>query len=205
MAVYKLVCPHCDAVMKSPKPVPAGKKIKCAKCGEVFTQDADDELDVVASDEPPRKKAAAKGKPDAKTAVKSKGQPAKPAPPAAKKRVDDDEEDSGGTYGFVEGDAPKTVDDDDDDEEDDERTKQQKKDLEFALDTSIKDPRGPAQKAVIFPSNLLILFGAIPFLLYFFGILWMLWPFFFADRVVPPDAVFHWEHPRRRFTRSTRT
>jgi predicted Zn finger-like uncharacterized protein len=193
MSAFKITCPHCDAVMKSPKPVPAGKKVKCARCDKVFTTPEEEDDDLVV--EAPKKKPSGKSKADPKTATKAADKGAKkkeakasppppPAPPAA------DEE--GGFYGLIEDDKPAAGGDDDDEDEDDERSKQRKKDLEFALDTSIKDPRGPAQAAVIWPSNLLILTGALPFFGYFLLILWMIWPFFFAERVVGPDIVLKW-------------
>src|SRR5882724_2271358 len=33
---FSLTCPHCRAVLKSAAAVPAGKKVKCAKCGSTF-------------------------------------------------------------------------------------------------------------------------------------------------------------------------
>jgi hypothetical protein len=33
---FSLACPHCGAVLKSAAPVPAGKRVKCAKCGSAF-------------------------------------------------------------------------------------------------------------------------------------------------------------------------
>jgi phage FluMu protein Com len=34
--VQKIICPACQAVLKSTQPVPAGKKIKCPKCQKLF-------------------------------------------------------------------------------------------------------------------------------------------------------------------------
>jgi hypothetical protein len=36
MAVTKFSCPECQAVLKSASPIPAGKKLKCPKCGAFF-------------------------------------------------------------------------------------------------------------------------------------------------------------------------
>ncbi len=33
---HSIQCVHCQAVLKSPVPVPAGKKVKCPKCNESF-------------------------------------------------------------------------------------------------------------------------------------------------------------------------
>ncbi len=193
MSAFKITCPHCEAVMKTPRPVPAGKRLTCPKCGDEFT--TPDAGVGAAAAEAPKKKAAdprtatkAAGKPAAKSPAKAaKGAPAPPPKPA-------DDDDEGGTYSFAdEKKKPAGGGDDDDEDEEDEATKQRKKDLEFALDTSIKDPRGPAQARVIWPSNLLIICGAVPFFLYFGFILFLVWPFFFAERVVPPDVVFEWK------------
>jgi hypothetical protein len=83
--------------------------------------------------------------PPRKAAVKKPA--AKPAP--KKQKGDDDEEESGGTYAFLgEGHG----------------TDQVKPDIEYAPDMSIKDLRGPAQAAVVRPSNWLILCGVLGFL-----------------------------------------
>ena len=34
---HSIECVHCKAVLKSATPVPAGKKVKCPKCKQVFT------------------------------------------------------------------------------------------------------------------------------------------------------------------------
>lgn len=36
-------CTHCGAVMKSANPIPAGKKVKCPKCGQAFAVEAEKE------------------------------------------------------------------------------------------------------------------------------------------------------------------
>lgn len=43
MAVSKLVCPECDTVLRPAKPLAAGKKVKCPKCGTTFAARAEEE------------------------------------------------------------------------------------------------------------------------------------------------------------------
>lgn len=39
---FSVTCVHCDAVLKSQTPVPAGKNVKCPKCAKMFTTPAAD-------------------------------------------------------------------------------------------------------------------------------------------------------------------
>src|SRR5207249_488616 len=83
--------------------------------------------------------------------VKSKkpAAPEKPAKPAKKSGGDEDEDEDGGkTYGFV---------------QEDPKEEENKPKITYAPDTSIKDLRGPAQAAVVPPTNLVILCGAVGF------------------------------------------
>jgi predicted Zn finger-like uncharacterized protein len=84
MAATKITCPECDTVLRPNKPVPAGKKVKCPRCGALFT--AGSEPEDVAPRAPARKKPG--GNKPAKAA------PARPAPK-------DEDEEVGGTYAFV--------------------------------------------------------------------------------------------------------
>jgi len=80
--------------------------------------------------------------------------PVAPRPKAAaakKKPIKDDDE--GGTYGFSDEPANQV--------RDGEEEKVDKGDLSFKTDDSVKDPRGPAQAAVVKPSNWLLITGAI--------------------------------------------
>jgi predicted Zn finger-like uncharacterized protein len=139
MAVSTITCPKCATVLRPAKPLPEGKKVKCPKCGTVF-----------AAAEPAAGPAAKKPEP---TGAK-KNPPKGPALPRPGK--DEDEEDSGGIYSFVnDGTA---------DEEDEEDGKRKKPNINYAPDMSIKDLRGPAQEAVMRPSNALIFVGIMGFL-----------------------------------------
>jgi hypothetical protein len=120
--------------LRPSKPVRAGKSVKCPKCGAGF---------VVGGDEP----AAAPARPKPKPASPVQKKPSTPVASVLPDN-DDDEEGGGGTYSFEGGgnevDAVKPVN--------------------YELDTSIRDLRGPAMQAVVAPSNKLILCGVTGFL-----------------------------------------
>ena len=96
--------------------------------------------------------------------------PAKEEP--SKKPMDDDEEDSGGHYGLREQSAPTPQD------------KKEKPKVDYALDNSVKDLRGPAQAAVLGPSNKIIMRSIFCVALAFasFGI--GVWPFLFQEDIL---------------------
>jgi len=147
--------------LKPAKPVPDGKKVKCPKCGNMFTTPG-----LVEEEEQPRpaKTAGSKVK---KAAIKKATAP-KPAP---KKPIEDDEEDHGGVYGTIE-EREKT-------EEEEEQTR-----IEYATDMSIKDLRGPAQAAVVQPSNYILLIGGLCCLCDILIICVMFWPMVFSEHIV---------------------
>jgi hypothetical protein len=149
MVVSKLSCPRCKTVLRPAKPLPAGKKVKCPKCSADFTAEEGD------ADKPGAVKdlaeAAAAKKKAAKTGAK------KAAAKTGAKKPDDDEEDSRGIYSIAAADRPKTQQDRDD-EDDDEGNE-----INFIPDYSTKDLRGPAQRIVMKPSNMLIANGVIGF------------------------------------------
>jgi hypothetical protein len=151
MPVAKLTCPECKTVLKPAKPLPEGKAVKCPECGARFTAGAAD-----AEAPAPKKKpaAGAAAGPPRKKAPKPAA-PKRPAPAAKadgkKKKDDDDDDEGGGVYGVVGGVGEEAEDDD-------------KPDINYAPDMSIKDLRGPAQAAVIRPSNMMIRVGVISFL-----------------------------------------
>ncbi|HZY88940.1 MAG TPA: hypothetical protein VFE78_29210 [Gemmataceae bacterium] len=145
MPVTKLTCPKCATVLKPAKPLPEGKKVKCPKCGTLFAAVAE----AAPEDKKPRPEpAGAKKKPADKPA------PAKPV-------AEEDDYEGAATYSFVEEDKPPREDDDDDDD-DEERERKPK--INYAPDMSIKDLRGPAQMAIMRPSNALIFVGIMGFL-----------------------------------------
>jgi hypothetical protein len=167
MTVSKLTCPECRTVLKPAKPLAVGKKVKCPKCGTGFTAGEEDR-----GSAPKRVKTAPAAPPaKKKPGDRPGGKPAGKRPPEeekpVKKRVDDDEdEDSGGVYGMF-----KESEDED------------KPEINYAPDMSIKDLRGPAQAAVIRPSNYLIITGILGFFGYLGLLIVILIPILFP--VVP--------------------
>jgi predicted Zn finger-like uncharacterized protein len=135
----KITCPHCDAVLKPAKPLAAGKKVNCPRCGEVFTV-RDEEEEEEARPAPAR---------PAKKAVPAKpARPAKPAPPAPppKKSAVDDDDDGELTYGVIR---------EPEDEEED------KPKVDYVPDLTVKDPRGKAVMVLGMPSNFLLGLSAV--------------------------------------------
>jgi predicted Zn finger-like uncharacterized protein len=165
MATTRIVCPECNASLRPAQPVPDGKRVKCPKCGAVFASPgaaafADEDEQMRAA---PRQAArAATGK---KKAVPPAEAPTIP-PPAAKAPDDDDE---GGTYRVVGA---------------GEQEQEEKPDIDYAPDLGIKDLRGPAQAAVVAPSNQMMLFAAVGCLMCLVGFCLLLWPFVFSDYLI---------------------
>ncbi len=196
MAVSKLTCPECKSVLRPAKPVPAGKTVKCPECGNRFTV-GDEEPDA-----PPRKpkkapaseeeaaerkpKRAADGNPAPKKAAAKK--PAVPDNLPIPLQKDDDDEDGGGTY-RVEDVGGGGVEEED------------KPDVEYAPDMSIKDLRGPANSALVQPSNMMILVGGLGFFGWVLLLLLILIPTMTpvesddgGDKSRPPKQVVGIEH-----------
>jgi predicted Zn finger-like uncharacterized protein len=149
MPPVKITCPECEAVLKVSQPPPPGKKLKCPRCGETFSAPGAPAGARTAA--PAAKKKPAGKKPD--DAIRA------PAPP---KKTHDEDDEEGGTYGVVKDPDEETAADDDEEEEEEGRRKGPE--INYAPDMSIKDLRGPAQAAVVGPSNLLIIYGVIGFL-----------------------------------------
>jgi predicted Zn finger-like uncharacterized protein len=169
MATARLTCPDCKSVLKPAKPVPDGKKVKCPKCGNLFTSPG-----LVADEDDPIQKAPAKKAPkQKKAAIQKKADAIKPPPKKAD--YDDDDDDGGGIYSFVGANEPKKEDDEEE---------ESKPYIEYAPDMSIKDLRGPAQEMVVKPSNLIMLIGGLSALANIFLICWAFWPMIFSDSVV---------------------
>jgi predicted Zn finger-like uncharacterized protein len=143
-----LTCPHCDATLRPAKPVAEGKTVKCPKCGETFKAP----MEAVSAAKPAPK--------------------AKPEPAAAAKPKDDED----GIYGVArdpEEEARKAREEeklrrkkrkrlDDEDEDEDEEEGNDILD-QYLKNLKAKDPRGPAQMAVVNPSNWLLRTGLIGF------------------------------------------
>jgi len=160
MASSRITCPDCKSVLKPAKPVPDGKKVKCPKCNNMFTTPG-----LVEEEERPRSSKASGGK--AKAGIK-KASASKPAP---KKIVedDDDDDDHGGVYGTI---------------QEEEQRDEDKPQIEYAPDMSIKDLRGPAQAAVVRPSNYLLLIGGLSCLCDILLICISFWPMVFSAHLI---------------------
>jgi hypothetical protein len=145
--------------LKPTKPVPDGKKVKCPKCGTMFTTPGlvEDE------DERPTKKVAGKKE----KAASKKATAPEPPPMSA---GDDDEESGGGIYGYV--------------KEDEKEEEEERPQIEYAPDMSIKDLRGPAQELLVRPSNYMILLGGLCCLSDILLICIAFWPMVFSDSPV---------------------
>jgi hypothetical protein len=140
--------------------VPDGKRVKCPRCGTPFTAPGlvEDE------EERPRKKASTKkGQTAIKKAVAPKPSSKKPTP-----EEDDDEDAGGGIYSYAKED----------------KREEDKPEIEYAPDMSIKDLRGPAQAALVKPSNYMLLIGGLCCLSDIFIICVMFWPMVFSESVV---------------------
>lgn len=154
MVSARITCPDCKSVLKPAKPVPDGKKVVCPKCGSKFLTPG------LVEEEPPHKKPPTKK--SAKAAVKKSEGSSR-----SKKRHDDDD-DGDGIYSYVS----------------EEKAAEDKPDIVYAPDMSIKDLRGPAQEAVVVPSNYIMLIGGLCCLSNIFLICVMFWPMVFADSVI---------------------
>jgi predicted Zn finger-like uncharacterized protein len=161
MASARITCPDCKSVLKPAKPVPDGKQVKCPKCGNLFYTPGH----IEQVEQLPRKSKKTSGK-KAKAGIK-KASGSKPPP---KKSVHDDDEDEGGIYSFVG--AKQT------------HEEEEKPEIEYAPDMSIKDLRGPAQEAIVKPSNLIMLICGLSALSNIFLICWSFWPMVFSESVV---------------------
>lgn len=162
MASKQITCPDCKSVLRPAKPVPDGKKVKCPKCGTLFTTPG------LVEEERPRKKESSKQK--AKAGIKKASSPPPPPKPAA---VEEDD-DGGGLYSYI---------------PEEEKAEEDKPQIEYAPDLSIKDLRGPAQAAVVAPSNYLLLVNGVSSLSNIFLICVMFWPMVFTESPVDWQAV----------------
>src|SRR5262249_28818757 len=156
-------------------PLPSGKNVTCPKCKAQFViRDPDG---------------------DAKPAKPAK----KSATPTSAAKKDPFDEEGPETYAVIKEEAPKETeeepDEDEDEDEDEDRPKKKVQkdarlaDLEFRMNTEVTDPRGPAQAALISPSNFLMLVGALACFVGIGAIGYGAWPFLFLDDVVDAAKV----------------
>ncbi|QDU22680.1 zinc ribbon domain-containing protein [Urbifossiella limnaea] len=186
-------CPHCDAAIKTPAAVPAGRRVKCPKCEQGFVP--------VAADEPAPTAGAGtfnfkdddggkKKKPDAggfkfsddpkKKPARPKDDGAKPPPPApasAKPKVDEDDDEDAESIKRGYGVAQET---------DEEKMKAEQAKVKFGevQDKYKKSAKGPAVGLMVMPANLMTGAGLIAAAagLVFFVI--GMWPLVFSDAPV---------------------
>jgi hypothetical protein len=154
MPASKLTCPDCGKVLRPAKPLPAGKKVKCPECGNVFlAQDDEVEKATIATAVAKRGTKGGKGKdkkaPPPKKPPKADAEKAPAAAPGTIPFADDDD-DGPATYAFEQGAA------------------HEEPEIDHVPDTSIKDLRGPAQEAVVRPSNFMIFWAGLGLFLYLF-------------------------------------
>jgi hypothetical protein len=164
MASARITCPDCKSVLRPAKPVPDGKQVKCPKCGNQFLTPGL----IEEAEEHPRKQTSSQ---KAKAAIKKASGPM----PPPKKTAQDDDDDEGGIYSFV---GAKESGEED-----------EKPEIVYAPDMSIKDLRGPAQEAVVKPSNLIMLISGLSALSNIFLFCWSFWPMVFSESVVDWQAV----------------
>jgi hypothetical protein len=152
MADITYKCPKCSATLKPGRPIPAGKKIKCPKCENIFAPDAG-----------PKEKAAATTKPSAEDEGGMYGFKDEPAPPPP-----------------VEVKVP--VDEDDDEEDKPRKKKKTaESDLEEALlNKQPKRKKGVAQAMCQGPSNKLLATSSFVCVSCLVSILTVLWPLLFS-------------------------
>lgn len=168
-------CPNddCRATLKSPNRVPAGKKIKCPKCGQGFIPEA--------ADEPEGKPAAGTFKladEPAKKAGDKKGPPKKEPEPSAgtaapKSRFDDEEEDAESVkrgYGVVQ-----------ETEEEIEAAERNKPSMTEIQDKFKKSARGPAIAMLVAPTNMMTGVGLLTVLAGLVMFVVGIWPLVFND------------------------
>src|SRR5206468_7945600 len=97
---------------------------------------------------------------------------------------------------------PEEEDEDEDEDEEDEDEDQPKKkkpkkeqarseDLEFRLNIKVTDPRGPAQVALVSPSNYLMLVGTLAVIVGIIAVLYGAWPFLFSKDIVDAARVLN--------------
>jgi predicted Zn finger-like uncharacterized protein len=191
-------CPHCEAAIKAPNAVPAGRRVKCPKCEQGFVPvpetDAPPKADGTfkfADDGGDKKKPSAGGfnfsadpkkKPAAKPAAKPKADDGvKPtssyAPPKAKPTVDEDDDEDAESIKRGYGVAQET---------DEEKMKAEQAKVKYGdvSDKYKKSAKGPAVGLLVMPANLMTAAGLIAAAagLVFFVI--GMWPLVFSDAPV---------------------
>lgn len=163
-------CPSCRATLRTAQPVPAGKSIKCPKCGHGFAPVAAGAVTGTTA------VSAEKKAPDVFKLAEDDPPPAPAAKPPAFK---DDEEEGGRpkAYGVII-------------ESEEELAKLEKNKPRFDIqDRFKKSARGPAQAMLVFPSNLLTLEGLIVLVSAIGIFIYGMWPLVFNDAAPSEEEV----------------
>jgi len=160
MPLAKFNCPKCNATLKPAKPVPEGKTVKCPKCQEMFKAGA-----------APAEQSAAKPEeeegPGTYGVVKDEEEEKKKAQAEERKKRKEQKKKR----------KAKGEDEEQSEEEEDEPEEEEEDILEQYMATvKSKDPRGPAQSAIVSPANWLLRTAIVGF----FG-----WVFYFAVFMIP--------------------
>jgi hypothetical protein len=161
---YTCPNPDCGVTLKTPNPVAAGKSVKCPKCGQPFVpvpQEPTGPSTYALANDPVRRPAAPV---------------APPPPPPPKPFIDDDEEDAESIkrgYAVLK-----------EDEEELKKIAKNKPKFTEVQDKFKKSARGPAQKLLVMPSNLLVFEGLITAVAGLGIFIWGMWPLVFND--APP-------------------
>lgn len=165
-------CPSCRATLRVAQAIPAGKSIKCPKCGHVFAPGA------AARNPSPsgasKTTTTSAQKPSGPDVFKLADDDPPPAPPPSKSLADDEEEGARPkAYGVII-------------ESEEELAKIEKNKPKFDIrDRFKKSARGPAQAMLVFPSNLLTLEGLITLVAAIGIFIYGMWPLVFND--APPS------------------
>jgi hypothetical protein len=176
---YTCPNPECGVTLKTPNRVPAGKSVKCPKCGKLFVPESE-------SDEAAAVAAIRAAEDEAKKAP-AKPAPAAPAAPPKKSPFADEDEESDESikkgYGVVK-----------ETEAEIEAAEKNKPSFTEVQDKFKKSARGPAQALLVMPSNLMLGAGLILCVASVGYFVVGLWPLVFND--APPgeeeldEAVF---------------
>jgi hypothetical protein len=173
MPLAKFSCPKCKATLKPAKPVPEGKTVKCPKCQESFKAgEAPEDKAAVskpAEDEDAGTYGVLKDPEEEKKEAERKAREERKLQKKKRKREDDDE---------------------DEEEDEDEDEEEEKEDiLEHYLATvKSKDPRGPAQEAIVRPANWVLFLGILGFFGWIGYLVVFLIPIIFPTYEKEPDS-----------------
>jgi hypothetical protein len=175
MAVsYKCPNTDCGVTLKTSNPVPAGKRVKCPKCEQMFAP-----VPAAPSEPPPAPGTFKFADDDGKKGRPKGGEPKPPTvptPPPAKKPFEEEDEDAESVkkgYGVI-------------GETQEERDQAADVKVKFGRveDKYKKSARGPAIALLVMPSNLLTAEGLITAIAGLFIFVWGMWPLAFND--APP-------------------